>query len=54
MLIRPDACVAWIGDENGTDGLEEALQRSGKSFSSVAPVPNGPRHWGQFSGAVQV
>jgi 2-polyprenyl-6-methoxyphenol hydroxylase-like FAD-dependent oxidoreductase len=26
-LIRPDACVAWIGDESGTDGLEEALGR---------------------------
>lgn len=28
MLIRPDACVAWVGDEkSGTDGLEEALRR---------------------------
>jgi 2-polyprenyl-6-methoxyphenol hydroxylase-like FAD-dependent oxidoreductase len=27
MLIRPDACVAWIGEENSTDGLEEALGR---------------------------
>ncbi len=27
MLIRPDACVAWIGGEDGTDGLEEALRR---------------------------
>jgi hypothetical protein len=25
MLIRPDACIAWIGEENNTDGLEEAL-----------------------------
>ncbi|MGR9080069.1 hypothetical protein [Rhizobium leguminosarum] len=25
MLIRPDACIAWIGQENNTDGLEEAL-----------------------------
>jgi 2-polyprenyl-6-methoxyphenol hydroxylase-like FAD-dependent oxidoreductase len=27
MLIRPDACIAWIGEENSTDGLEEALRR---------------------------
>ena len=28
MLIRPDACVAWVGEENGcADGLEEALHR---------------------------
>ncbi|OWK38244.1 FAD-dependent monooxygenase [Fimbriiglobus ruber] len=27
MLIRPDACVAWAGEENSTDGLEEALRR---------------------------
>ena len=27
MLIRPDACVAWAGDGNGIDGLEEALHR---------------------------
>jgi hypothetical protein len=27
MLIRPDACIAWAGDENSTDGLEEALRR---------------------------
>ena len=26
MLIRPDACVAWAGDDD-TDGLEEALRR---------------------------
>lgn len=25
MLIRPDACIAWIGEENSTDGLERAL-----------------------------
>ena len=29
MLIRPDACVAWAGDENNTEGLEEALRHSG-------------------------
>jgi hypothetical protein len=27
MLIRPDACIAWAGDENSMDGLEEALRR---------------------------
>ena len=27
MLIRPDACVAWVGEDNSTDGLEEALRR---------------------------
>ena len=27
MLIRPDACIAWAGEENGIDGLEEALHR---------------------------
>ena len=27
MLIRPDACVAWAGEEDSTDGLEEALRR---------------------------
>ena len=27
MLIRPDACVAWAGEGNGIDGLEEALRR---------------------------
>ncbi|RFP12610.1 FAD-dependent oxidoreductase [Duganella sp. BJB475] len=27
MLIRPDACVAWIGTENDTCGLKQALRR---------------------------
>jgi 2-polyprenyl-6-methoxyphenol hydroxylase-like FAD-dependent oxidoreductase len=27
MLIRPDACIAWAGEEKSTDGLEEALRR---------------------------
>ena len=27
MLIRPDACVAWVAEENSTEGLEEALRR---------------------------
>lgn len=25
MLIRPDACIAWIGDEGSVAGLEQAL-----------------------------
>ncbi|PFH12379.1 2-polyprenyl-6-methoxyphenol hydroxylase-like FAD-dependent oxidoreductase [Collimonas sp. PA-H2] len=27
MLIRPDACVAWAGEEDSIDGLEETLRR---------------------------
>ena len=27
MLVRPDACVAWMGDGDGLDGLDEALRR---------------------------
>lgn len=27
MLIRPDACIAWAGDANSTDGLQDALRR---------------------------
>ncbi len=27
MLIRPDACIAWIAEDDGLDGLEEALRR---------------------------
>jgi len=27
MLIRPDACVAWVGEGSGTAGLVEALRR---------------------------
>jgi hypothetical protein len=27
MLIRPDACIAWVGEESSTEGLEEALRR---------------------------
>jgi hypothetical protein len=26
MLLRPDACIAWVGDNNH-DGLEAALER---------------------------
>lgn len=27
LLIRPDACIAWAGEANDTNGLEEALHR---------------------------
>ena len=27
MLIRPDACVAWAGEDGSTDGLAQALRR---------------------------
>ena len=27
MLIRPDACIAWVGAEGGLAGLAEALER---------------------------
>ena len=27
MLIRPDACIAWVGEADSTDGLREALGR---------------------------
>ena len=27
MLIRPDACIAWVGEPDSTNGLEEALHR---------------------------
>ncbi|WP_158813685.1 FAD-dependent oxidoreductase [Methylocapsa sp. S129] len=27
MLIRPDACIAWAGEEDSIDGLQEALRR---------------------------
>ncbi|MFT4432926.1 hypothetical protein ACMX25_05980 [Caballeronia sp. 15715] len=27
MLIRPDACIAWTGEQNSTEGLEDALRR---------------------------
>ena len=35
MLIRPDACVAWAGEENSTGELVEALRRWFK------PIPRG-------------
>ncbi|MEJ0065159.1 MAG: FAD-dependent monooxygenase [Caulobacteraceae bacterium] len=27
ILIRPDACVAWVGEASGMDGLEAVLRR---------------------------
>jgi 2-polyprenyl-6-methoxyphenol hydroxylase-like FAD-dependent oxidoreductase len=40
MLIRPDACIAWAGRDNSTDGLEQALRRWFKPTrdSAVADV----------------
>ena len=38
MLIRPDACVAWAGEENSTDGLKEAASVDGSSQHLI----NGP------------
>jgi len=35
MLIRPDACVAWAGEDNSIDGLEETLRRW------FSPAPDG-------------
>src|ERR1700692_3067665 len=25
MLIRPDACIAWVSEDSNTNGLDEAL-----------------------------
>ena len=36
MLIRPDACIAGAGEENSSDGLEEALSRW---FVPIATLP---------------
>jgi 2-polyprenyl-6-methoxyphenol hydroxylase-like FAD-dependent oxidoreductase len=35
LLIRPDACIAWAGDEDSTNGLVEAL---GRWFVSASPM----------------
>jgi hypothetical protein len=37
MLIRPDACVAWAGEDGSTDGLEEALRRWFKPMPPSRP-----------------
>jgi 2-polyprenyl-6-methoxyphenol hydroxylase-like FAD-dependent oxidoreductase len=37
MLIRPDACIAWVGENNSTDGLEEALRRWFSPATALAP-----------------
>ena len=45
MLIRPDACIAWAGEQDSTDGLEEALRRwfvptrSGERAGEALPRP---------------
>ena len=36
MLIRPDACVSWIGEGGGMEGLEQALSR----WCGPAPAPS--------------
>ncbi|WP_045836033.1 FAD-dependent oxidoreductase [Hyphomicrobium sp. 99] len=38
MLIRPDACIAWTGEENSIDGLDEALRRWFKPTLDVGPM----------------
>lgn len=37
MLIRPDACIAWVGEGNSVDGLQEALHRWFKAMPDNAP-----------------
>ena len=37
LLIRPDACIAWAGEVNSTDGLEEALRRWTRTESPFEP-----------------
>ena len=39
MLVRPDACVAWVAEDDGTHGLAEAMRRW---FGAAAPLPIGP------------
>jgi 2-polyprenyl-6-methoxyphenol hydroxylase-like FAD-dependent oxidoreductase len=38
MLIRPDACIAWVSEEDSTDGLEEALRRWFKATPDDGPL----------------
>jgi hypothetical protein len=51
MLIRPDACIAWAGDENSTQGVEEALRSwfcplldDGSTPAILAGKPHAPCH----------
>jgi len=37
MLIRPDGCIAWVGDAGEIDGLVDALERW---FARVDPAPS--------------
>ena len=39
MLIRPDACVAWAGDADHTDGLMEAIHRWFAPEPGDGPMP---------------
>jgi len=38
MLIRPDGCIAWVGDAGDVAGLVDALERW---FAPAAPRPDG-------------
>jgi 2-polyprenyl-6-methoxyphenol hydroxylase-like FAD-dependent oxidoreductase len=35
LLIRPDACIAWAGEGDDTDGLDESLRRWFRPASTV-------------------
>lgn len=45
MLIRPDACIAWIDEDKGIDGLEEVLHcwwMAGSPKPGRHPTPSHP------------
>lgn len=52
MLIRPDACVAWVNEAGSTDGLEQALRRwfnphlFSDPFARFGALPDDPCHDG--------
>ena len=43
MLIRPDACIAWAGEANSTDGLEKALRRWFSPAPDVGSLVHHPK-----------
>jgi 2-polyprenyl-6-methoxyphenol hydroxylase-like FAD-dependent oxidoreductase len=43
MLIRPDACIAWVSEGDGIDGLEEALGRWSYSPQTETHTASGGR-----------
>jgi hypothetical protein len=43
LLIRPDACIAWAGEVNSTDGLEEALHAGRRRNSPLSREHRRPR-----------